>query len=175
MQDLELIAGGRLCLDLHDAPVADLVRAAVDSIERPARERGLTIDVSDIDPAITVYVDAGRLVQALGNLLSNATKFSPAGGVIQVGAERQGGSVRVSVRDNGEGIPEDFRERIFGRFAQAGDSARQKGGAGLGLHITRQLVEQMRGSVGFFSEAGAGATFWVELPVVSRRGALRTG
>jgi signal transduction histidine kinase len=85
-----------------------------------------------------------------------------------VGAERRGECVRVFVRDHGDGIPEEFRGRIFGKFSQADSSAsRQKGGTGLGLHITRQLVEQMNGTIGFVSQVGLGTTFWVEFPCVS--------
>jgi signal transduction histidine kinase len=73
------------------------------------------------------------------------------------------------VRDRGEGIPEEFRARIFGRFAQAGSRvAHQRAGTGLGLHLARELVEQMRGNIGFVTQVGAGSTFWVEFPIVSR-------
>jgi signal transduction histidine kinase len=86
-----------------------------------------------------------------------------------VAAELRDEWVRVSVRDQGEGIPEEFRARIFGRFSH-GDSAaaRRKGGAGLGLYLTRQIVEQMRGNVGFTSQVGEGSTFWVEFPRITR-------
>jgi signal transduction histidine kinase len=81
-------------------------------------------------------------------------------------AEARGDTVRVSVRDSGMGIPEDFRARIFERFSQADASAtREKGGTGLGLYIARRFIEQMHGRIGFDSEPGKGATFWVELPV----------
>jgi signal transduction histidine kinase len=73
------------------------------------------------------------------------------------------------VRDQGEGIPEEFRARIFSKFAICESAGtRQKSGAGLGLYISRQLVEQMRGRIGFSSQPGAGATFWLEFPRVSR-------
>jgi signal transduction histidine kinase len=80
-----------------------------------------------------------------------------------VGVEARGEWVRVYVSDRGAGIPEEFRARIFGKFARA-----ENEGAGLGLYLTRQMVEQMRGTIGFVSEAGTGSTFWVEFPRVSR-------
>jgi len=92
-------------------------------------------------------------------------KYSPASGSVHVSAERSGDGARVSVRDSGPGIPQDFRARIFERFSQADASAtREKGGTGLGLYIARRFIEQMQGRIGFDSETGKGTTFWVELP-----------
>ncbi len=175
MHDLDEISSGRMRFELRDESIADLVRMAVEAGRPRARQHDASIVLADVDPALTVYVDPGRLVQALDNLLSNAAKFSPRGGTIHVGVESRAASVRITVRDEGAGIPEEFRARIFGRFAQGGETARQKGGAGLGLHITRQLVEQMRGTVGFTTQQDAGTTFWMEFPVVARRGAVRAG
>jgi len=156
-------------LHFRDHSLADMTRQAVQANEAAARRQGVSIALGEIDPGIVVYVDAGRYQQVLSNLLSNAAKYSPAGGVVEVGAELHGDWVRMFVRDRGEGIPEDFRARIFGRFSQADPpAARRKGGAGLGLYISRQLVEQMRGNIGFVTEVGAGTTFWVEFPRVTR-------
>ena len=84
---------------------------------------------------------------------------------MQVWSERRGDVLRVNVRDQGPGIPEEFRTRIFEKFSQADSSTtRQKGGTGLGLHIARRFIEHMHGRIGFESEPGAGSTFWVELP-----------
>jgi signal transduction histidine kinase len=103
----------------------------------------------------------------MSNLLSNASKFSPPGGAVRVRAVRAGERVRVSVRDDGPGIPDEFRARIFEKFSQADSSAtREKGGTGLGLHISQRFIERMQGTIGFESEHGRGATFWIELPVV---------
>ncbi len=99
------------------------------------------------------------------NLLSNAMKFSPAGGTVEVHVLRGGLGVRVEVRDRGPGIPEEFRNRIFQKFSQADSSdTRQKGGTGLGLNISRAIVERLGGSIGFDTEAGTGTTFYFELP-----------
>jgi signal transduction histidine kinase len=105
----------------------------------------------------------------LSNLLANAAQFSPPGSRVDVSCELRGEWVRVSVRDRGEGIPEEFRARIFNKFAHADStSGRFKSGAGLGLYIARQLVEQMRGRIGFISHGDEGTTFWVEFPHMSR-------
>jgi PAS domain S-box-containing protein len=162
--DLEKIAGGQMRFDFKDEQIATITRHVVSVNEAYSR-----ISLAEIDPGWTVYVDTARYGQALSSLLSNAAKFSPAGSRIEVGAELRGDWVRVFVRDQGEGIPDEFRSRIFGKFSQADPlAARQKGGAGLGLYVTRQLVEQMRGSIGFASVPGAGTTFWLEFPRVTR-------
>jgi PAS domain S-box-containing protein len=163
--DLERIAAGQARFEFHDEPVAEITRQAVLANEMVADDFGVRLEIADIDRDLMVYVDPRRYEQALSHLLSNAVKFSPPGGVVDVGAELRGDWVRIHVRDRGEGIPEEFRARIFGKFSHAATSAGQrKGGAGLGLYLTRQLVEHMRGKVGFSSQVGEGSTFWVEFP-----------
>ena len=116
-------------------------------------------------PAVKVNADRKRLLQVMTNLLSNAAKFSPEGSTVQVTMELTDGTVRVGVDDCGPGIPESFRNRIFGRFAQADMSyTRQKGGTGLGLSICKRLIEMMDGRIGFSDRSGGGTTFWFELP-----------
>jgi len=104
----------------------------------------------------------------LNNFLSNAAKYSPAGSEIDVLLEYIHNGVRISVRDYGSGIPEEFKERIFQKFSQADSSdSREKGGTGLGLAISKELVERMGGRVGFESTSGAGSCFYAEFPVLT--------
>ncbi len=140
------------------------------SNEGYARKHHVSIALAAVDPALQVDVDPDRFVQVLTNLLSNAVKYSPAvGNAYTSRRSERGDAVRVSVRDTGPGIPENFRARIFERFSQADASAtREKGGTGLGLYIARRFIEQMQGRIGFDSEPGKGATFWVELPAAPR-------
>jgi signal transduction histidine kinase len=107
-------------------------------------------------------------MQVVTNLVSNAAKFSPEAGKVEVSMRCDGARVRVSVEDRGSGIPPEFRGRIFGRFAQA-DSVytRKKGGTGLGLAISKRLTELMGGSIGFEDREGGGTCFYFELPVAS--------
>lgn len=169
--DVEKLASGRLDFNLSSQPVLPLVDQALTTNLPYAREYGVSLEMSTSGEADgEVLVDADRFAQIMANLLSNAIKHSPPGGVVTVGLERVGDSIEVSVSDQGPGIPDEFRERIFQRFAQAdASSVRRLGGTGLGLAITRSLAEQMHGSVGFESEPGHGARFHVRLP--SRPGA----
>jgi len=112
-----------------------------------------------------VTADRKRLLQVMTNLLSNAAKFSPEGEVVEISTEDLGDGLRVGVHDRGPGIPEAFRQRIFGRFNQADSTAtRQKGGTGLGLAICKRLIEMMQGHIGFEDRDGGGTTFWFKLP-----------
>jgi signal transduction histidine kinase len=112
-----------------------------------------------------VVADHKRLLQVMTNLLSNAAKFSPEGDAVKIAMIQDGWAVRVAVHDRGPGIPEAFRTRIFGRFAQADSTAtRQKGGTGLGLAICKRLIEMMQGRIAFEDRPGGGTTFWFELP-----------
>jgi signal transduction histidine kinase len=117
---------------------------------------------------VLVAVDADRLTQVIVNLLSNASKFAPAGDVIDVRLRRREHTVRLSVIDHGIGIPLAFRDRIFQKFAQAdGADNRAKGGTGLGLNITRAIVEKHCGTIDFVSEPGLRTEFYFDLPLAA--------
>lgn len=164
--DIDKIASGNMRLSMVREQIAAVTARAAQGNEAYAHKYQVTIMVGPMDPHWYVMLDADRYLQVLANLLSNAAKFSPQGGVVDVRGERRGDRVRISVIDYGAGIPEEFRGRIFGKFSQAdSSSSRAKGGTGLGLHITRQLVELMGGVIGFDTEVGKGTTFWVEFPL----------
>ena len=133
---------------------------------RVAGERlGIAFALESHAPAVRVNADLDRLIQVLSNLLSNAAKYSPPQGVVTVSVARRGGMVRVSVTDLGAGIPEEFQKRIFQKFSQADSSdTRQKGGSGLGLNISKAIVEKHGGTIGFVTQKGIGTTFYFELP-----------
>jgi signal transduction histidine kinase len=164
--DIEKIASGNMRFDMRERALAAITSKAVQANEAYAEKFKARIQLAAIDPELEVWIDEDRYIQVLSNLLSNAAKFSPAGGTIEVSCEARAQRIRICVRDQGPGIPVEFRSRIFGRFCQADSSAARKvGGTGLGLHIARQLVEHMRGTIGFDTEIGRGTTFWIEFPV----------
>lgn len=166
--DIDKIASGHMRFEMQEESVAALTLQAVQANEAYARKFNVTISVAPIDEKLRVVVDAARYQQVLSNLLSNAAKFSPAGGVIEVSVVARDGRVSISVRDYGDGISEEFQSRIFSKFSQADSSAtRAKGGTGLGLHIAKQLVEQMNGTIEFTTRVGIGTTFRVEFPIAA--------
>lgn len=164
--DMEKIVAGKLHFELQQHSLVALIRQALDHHQTFSAEHRVQLLFEGEARNTKVRVDSHRLQQVLANLLSNAIKFSPEGGTVRVSVQPMQEHVRVLVADQGPGIPEAFRDRIFEKFSQADSSdTRQKGGTGLGLAITRELVERMSGRVGFDSREGDGATFWFELPV----------
>ncbi len=163
--DIEKIESGKLILSPEVMRVDELVSEAL-LLNKAFGERFKVRFQSHGDlPARTVNADRKRLQQVMTNLLSNAAKFSPENDVVEVTTEDRGANVRVAIHDRGSGIPEGFRNRIFGRFTQADSTtARQKGGTGLGLAICKRLVEMMQGRIGFEDRPGGGTSFWFELP-----------
>ena len=163
--DIEKIESGKLTLFPEPMPMDELVGESVKLNQGFADRYEVKLATHGVRD-IVVHADRKRLLQVMTNLISNAAKFSPSGGNVEIGMTEKDGRVKVSVADRGAGIPENFRNRIFGRFAQA-DSAdtRAKGGTGLGLAICKRLIEMMDGSIGFDSRDGGGTVFWFELPV----------
>ena len=166
--DIEKIEANKMEFTVQPFELMPLVNQAVESNRAYADEYGASIVVSEGVPGTIVLVDEDRFTQVLTNLLSNAAKFSPQGGTIRVTAQACNDGVRVSVSDEGPGIPEAFQMKIFEKFSQAdGSDTRQKGGSGLGLSITRVIVENLGGHIDFETQEGKGTTFYVDLPVHS--------
>lgn len=163
--DIEKLAAGKVIFHLADCRIADVVRECVEGIESFALDKRITVKIGELHDAI-VNVDRVRLRQALNNLLSNAIKFSSDESEVHVFTELSRTGIRMCVRDQGPGIPADFRDRIFQKFSQADASDRRsQSGTGLGLAITRELMHAMAGEVDFASEEGHGACFWLDLPL----------
>ncbi|HEY6362344.1 MAG TPA: response regulator [Vicinamibacterales bacterium] len=162
--DVSRIVKGKLQLDMRTVDLEALLEGAVDSIRDEATPRHVELGVSTTP--VTVTGDAGRLEQVIGNLLTNALKFTPDGGRIMVSLTTDNDRAIVRVEDTGAGIDPAFQPYIFDQFRQAeGGINRKHSGLGLGLSIVRQLVEMHGGTVSVFSEGqGRGAAFTVALP-----------
>jgi signal transduction histidine kinase len=165
--DIQQIASGRLEMRLRGVYLEPLVLQALEENMGLATELGVAFSLVRTDAEVRVMADPVRFLQLMANLLSNAAKFSPPQGIVEISLARENGHARLSVRDHGPGIPDDFRSRIFTSFSQADTSnTRMRGGTGLGLSITKALVERMGGRIDFESEAGEGTTFHVRLPAL---------
>ena len=169
--DLSMIESGETTLAIEPVEPWVLVRDVTERIRPVAERRGVTVvAMAGVAKGQRVAADAARLGQALLNLAHNAVKYSHPGGEVRIGWEAAPTCIRFTVADDGIGIPETHRERIFERFykvdrsrAREGDET-PGGSAGLGLAIVRHLVEAHGGNVGVDSEEGTGSTFWIEIP-----------
>jgi PAS domain S-box-containing protein len=163
--DMEKLASGKMTMEIVRLDLVAVARAALEANLGYADGFGVRYQLSTALPEAWVMADNHRLMQVFANLLSNAAKFSGSGKQVELRVVANGAWMRVEIEDHGKGIPESFRAAIFGKFAQAdAASTRHLEGAGLGLHITRTLIEKMEGRIGFESSEGVGTTFWFELP-----------
>jgi signal transduction histidine kinase len=164
--DIEKLESGRAVFDLKRVDVGSLVGQMVEGIRGMAEGHQVKIRVEAAAAIGEVPADTDRLGQVITNLLSNAVKFSPPDDEVVVTIENGVDLVRISVRDHGPGISDEFKPRVFERFAQAdATDARRKGGTGLGLSIVKEIVDRLSGEVGFCDAPGGGTVFHVELPV----------
>lgn len=161
--DMEKLIAGKMFFDMSEQAVLPLVQQAVIENKAYADKYSVVFVVKDAAPAARITIDPFRFQQVLNNFLSNAAKYSPANAAVDIGIEDINGWVRISVSDYGQGLPDEFKSRIFQKFSQADSSnTREKGGTGLGLAISKELVERMNGKIGFESELGKGTCFYAE-------------
>jgi len=166
--DLEKIGAGKMELQKRPEQIADVIATVVRELAVAASGAGVEIVCPSVAD-VTLEIDKDRIVQVLVNLVGNAIKFSPPGSRVEITAiilSTQ--SLRIYVRDYGQGIANDDLDRLFRKFSQVDSSTkRARGGTGLGLAISKALVELHGGSIGVSSEIGKGTTFWFELPLSS--------
>ncbi len=168
--DIEKMESGQVIFNFKRVEVRSLVEQAIEANRELAEGYGVRLRF-DESSTHEVRADPDRLMQVVTNLLSNAVKFSPRDADVVVAIANAGERVRITIRDQGPGIPVDFRSRIFEKFAQADTSnQRQKGGTGLGLSIVKQIVLRLGGEVGFSDAPGGGTIFYVDFPRLDRVG-----
>jgi len=166
--DIEKIESGKMTFDMRPLGLVPLVRQAIEDNRAYAEGYSVEFELTTDGRELQVNGDSDRLTQVITNLLSNAVKFSPKGEQVTVAVRTRGERARIEVIDRGPGIPEEFRSRIFGKFAQAdARDSRQKGGTGLGLSICKAIVEKHSGSIGFETTSGQGSRFYFELPLLA--------
>jgi len=175
--DTSRMVAGKLRLQPKEIAFIPLVQSALEVVRSAAAEKGVVLDEA-LDPKVgVVRADPMRMKQVLGNLLTNAVKFTPPSGRVTLAVERQGDQIEIRVSDTGQGISKEFLSRVFDRFTQADPSGvRHTGGLGLGLSIARQLVEMHGGLISAKSDGLAkGSVFTVRLPfpeIISTKAAL---
>jgi signal transduction histidine kinase len=163
--DMAKIESGNAEWHNSDIDLRALLTQAVQTTEPMLRERGATLELQLPEQVPTLRADADRLMQVMLNLLSNAAKFVPAeGGRVQVRLQCDDGGLTVSVQDNGRGVPADQRALIFEKFRQGGDALNRPQGTGLGLPISRQIVEHFGGRMWLQDDSAQGACFCFTLP-----------
>lgn len=160
--DVERIAQGMLQVKIEKQKISKIISQAVETFTQPATAKKLTLVYDPPDISDVAFCDHDRVLQVLSNLIANAIKFTSKGGSILVRTEIQDDKLVVSVCDTGSGIPEDKKEQIFDRFAQL--SSKDRTGLGLGLYISKMLIEAQAGHLWVVSKLGEGSKFYFSLP-----------
>jgi signal transduction histidine kinase len=163
--DVQRLEEGKLSIASELVDVSRVVREQTELFAGQSPKH--LLDVSLPPTPLPVRGDSNRLAQVVANLLSNAIKYSPHGGVVRVAGKRNHDVIRVSIQDEGVGIPADLQREIFGKFVRGHATAEGIEGSGLGLAISRSLVEAHGGNIDFESTKGRGSTFWFEIPTAS--------
>ncbi|HUS74163.1 MAG TPA: HAMP domain-containing sensor histidine kinase [Sedimentisphaerales bacterium] len=166
--DLAKTEAGKMELHIEKASVPQLCKALIASFSLLTKEKKIKVKLLSDDDIPPLMTDAGKVQQILYNFLSNAVKFTPQRGRIEIraGLLPDENTVRIAVTDTGCGIAEADREKIFEKFRQAdGSITRESTGSGLGLTISRELAAMLAGTIGLESELGKGSTFWLDIPI----------
>lgn len=173
--DLQKIEAGEMVFHFKAIDANELVYEAVESTSGYASKIGIHVTTIPCAEDCQITGDRGRLLQAMSNLLSNALKFSDESGAVTVRVETLGARIRISVQDEGLGIPEGAKECVFGKFSQVDSSdVRKVGGTGLGLNITEQIVKRHNGTIDYVSELGVGSVFFMEFDRLTEENDPRT-
>jgi signal transduction histidine kinase len=165
--DMDRLDSGKLSFDLTDVDLRGVLTNVVEQNEPFAKEAGVRLDLKMPVMPVMATIDPERLFQAVTNLVSNAAKFSPAGSVVTVELDASGPQARIRVVDQGPGVPVEFRQRLFDRFAQSDHTRGMTSlpGTGLGLAIAKSIVDQLGGAIRLDENVASGAAFEIALPL----------
>jgi len=164
--DLSKIESGKIKMEYKLTDIVKIIDASFKTFEIQATEKNILLSRDSIEKNLPkVYIDSDKIFLVLSNLISNAMRYTPMGGRIEISAEHSGNKVFVSVKDNGKGIPKKYHEIIFEKFSQIKDDIMSLGGAGLGLAISKEIVKAHGGRLWVDSEEGKGSTFTFTLPI----------
>jgi signal transduction histidine kinase len=164
--DFSKLESATLSLSMERQRLEPVLEQATMNLRTLLEERRIRLDLDLVEDLPEAMLDAHRIAQVVTNLLSNAIKFSPVGGEVRIAVAASDETLRVSVSDKGEGIAPENQAKLFQKFQQLDSgSTRKAGGTGLGLVISKAIVEQHGGRIGVESRLGEGSTFWFTLPV----------
>ncbi len=164
--DVEKLIAGKMCFELQLQSLKPLLEKSVVDNSTYTTKSHINLVIPKVLEKAQILIDEHRLHQILANLLSNAIKYSPEGGEIHIIISQVKQNIEIAVKDEGPGIPEHYKNKLFQRFSQAdASSAKEKGGTGLGLALCKELAESMNGSIGFDESSSQGATFYVRFPL----------
>lgn len=165
--DMEKIESGKMDFPLIENNIISIINEAVESNLTYASQFNMTLNFFPTTDCINVLADREKIIQVLSNLLSNAIKFSPINEIVEILVEVTDKTVKVSVKDNGVGVPEEYSDKLFHKFVQVDSSdTRKKGGTGLGLSICKAIIKQHNGTISYESIQNQGSTFYFELPLL---------
>lgn len=163
--DIQKIESGMMNFKFQRVELVPFIEKAIRENTAYADQYNVTFKLVERLPGVTLFADPDRLMQVMSNLMSNAAKFSPDGDTVELHLARHHDAIRIAVTDHGPGIPEEFQGQLFEKFSQADSTdTRKTGGSGLGLPITKVLIEKHGGRVEFLSRQGIGTTFFIDLP-----------
>ena len=169
--DLARFEAGGISLEQENVDVDEIFERVSERHARAAEEKNVTIAIDPHEDDLRMVGDSMRLEQALQNLAANALRHTAPGGIVRLGATRDGGNIKLTVSDNGVGIPPEHLPHVFDRFYKADQSRLHSGGSGLGLSIVKAIVERHGGAVAVRSRQGVETVFEIVLPDLSRRSA----
>lgn len=163
--DIQKIESGQVAFSFEALEVMTFLEQAVVEHGSYGKQHGVRFEITHSVENAHIYADKDRLMQVMSNLMSNAAKFSSEGSIVEISAAQRGnGRIRISVTDFGSGVPVEFQDKLFDRFTQSDSSdTRAKGGTGLGMAITKAVVEEHGGVIDFITQEGIGSTFYIEL------------